>query len=116
MRIDEKRAGNIVILTIDGDVTMGADGATRLADKVRSLLQRGHDRIVMDLRRVRYVDSPGLGEMVHCAAAVRTRGGALKLLNVNRRLSDLLIVTKLLTVFDCFDRDEDAIASFDAGG
>jgi anti-sigma B factor antagonist len=57
------------------------------------------------------VDSAGLGELVQCCAAVRTRGGALKLLNVTRRLSDLL-VTKLLTVFDCFDGDNEAIASF----
>jgi anti-sigma B factor antagonist len=115
MRIEERRIGNIVILTVDGDITMGEGGATRLADKVRSLLQRGHDRIVMDLRRVRYVDSAGLGEMVHCAAAVRTRHGALKLLNVNRKLNDLLILTKLLTVFDCFDSNDEAIASFNGG-
>jgi anti-sigma B factor antagonist len=59
-----------------------------------------------------YVDSAGLGELVQCCAAVRTRGGVLKLLNVTRRLSDLLVVTKLLTVFDCFDGDKEAIASF----
>jgi anti-sigma B factor antagonist len=112
MKIEEKRVGDIVVLTVDGDITMGEGGVTRLADRVRSLLQQGHDRLVIDLQRVRYVDSAGLGELVHCAAAVRTRGGALKLLNVNRRLSDLFIVTKLLTVFDCFDRDADAIASF----
>src|SRR5437867_6237893 len=116
MKIQEKRVGDIVVLQIDGDITMGEGGVTRLADKVRSLLQQGRHRILLDLGRVRYVDSAGLGELVQCSAAVRTRGGAFKLLNVNRRLSDLLIITRLVTVLESFDRDSDAIASFNAGG
>ena len=112
MKIHERTVDSVVVLRIDGDITMGEAGATRLADKVRSLIQEGHARVLLDLGRVRYVDSAGLGELVQCYAAVRTRGGALKLLNVTRRLSDLLVVTKLLTVFDCFEADGDAIASF----
>jgi anti-sigma B factor antagonist len=112
MTIQERRVNDVVVLRVDGDITMGEAGATRLADKVRSLVQEGHDHLLLDLGRVRYVDSAGLGELVQCCAAVRTRGGALKLLNVTRRLSDLLVVTKLLTVFDCFDGDTEAIASF----
>jgi anti-sigma B factor antagonist len=112
MKMDETMVGDIVVVTIDGDITIGERGATRLADKIRSLLHQGRDRILLDLGHVRYVDSAGLGELVQCFTAARTRGAALKLLNVNRRLNDLLIVTKLLTVFDCFDLDTEAIASF----
>ena len=112
MTIQERTVNDVIVLRVDGDITMGEAGATRLADKVRSLVQEGHGHLLLDLGRVRYVDSAGLGELVQCCAAVRTRGGALKLLNVTRRLNDLLVVTKLLTVFDCFDGDREAIASF----
>jgi anti-sigma B factor antagonist len=114
MTIRERRVGEVVVLSIDGDITMAAGGATRLADTVRGLLQREH-RILLDLGRVRFVDSAGLGELVQCAAAARTRGARFKLLGVNQRLSDLLVVMKLLTAFECFDREADAIASLTAG-
>jgi anti-sigma B factor antagonist len=69
---------------------------------------------VLDLGRVRYVDSAGLGELVQAFSAVRTRGGEMKLLNVTKRLNNLLVVTRLLTVFDCYDQEADALAGFDA--
>ena len=112
MTLQERTVGDVVVLTVDGDITMGEAGATRLADKVRSLVQERREHILLDLGRVRYVDSAGLGELVQCCAAVRTRGGALRLLNVTRRLNDLLVLTKLLTVFDCFDDEPEALASF----
>jgi anti-anti-sigma factor len=115
-KIREKKGGDIVVLHVDGDLTMDEGGATRLADKVRSRLQQGRHRILLDLGRVRYVDSAGLGELVQCSAAVRTRGGSFKLLNVNRRLRDLLIVTKLVAVLESFDRDADTIASVNTAG
>lgn len=65
---------------------------------------------MLDLRRVRYIDSAGVGELVQCHAAARTRGGALTLRNVTRRISDLLVVTKLLPIFDVADDDADALA------
>ena len=80
---------------------------------MRSALNEGHDRLVLDLGHVRYVDSAGLGELVQAFSAVRNRGGDMKLLKVTKRLNDLLIVTRLLTVFDCFDQESEALASFE---
>jgi anti-anti-sigma factor len=68
MNIEERTVGDVMVLAIKGDITMGESAATRVADKVRSLLQEGHDRLVLDLGRVRYVDSAGLGELTKGAA------------------------------------------------
>ena len=113
MNIDQRTVGNVMVLSIVGDITMNGTGGSPVADKVRSALQKGHDRFVLDVGHVRYVDSAGLGELVEALSAVRNRGGALKLLNVTRRLNDLLILTRLLTLFDCFDQEAEALASFE---
>jgi anti-sigma B factor antagonist len=113
MNIEARTVGDVVVLSISGDIAMNGTGANRVADKVRSLVQEGHDRLVLDLRHVRYVDSVGLGELVHALSVVRNRGGEMKLLNVTRRLNDLLVLTKLLTLFDCFDQESEAVASFE---
>lgn len=112
MNIDERLVGTAVILMISGDVTMG--GANRVSERVRGLLHSGRYHIVLDLARVRYVDSAGLGELVQAYAAVKNRGGALKLLNLSKRLSDLLVVSRLLTVFDSYQTEAEAVASFGA--
>ena len=112
MKMEQRTVDEVVVLSIVGDIAMNGAGASLLADRVRSLLQDGHDRLVLNLGRVRYVDSAGLGELVHAFSAVRNRGGAIKLLNITRRLTDLLVVTRLLTVFDCFDGEAEALASF----
>ncbi|MCU1386092.1 MAG: anti-anti-sigma factor [Acidobacteria bacterium] len=112
MTIEERRVRDVVVLSISGDIATNGDGVTQVADKVRSLLQDGQARLVLDLGRVRYVDSAGLGELVHAFTAVRNRGGAMKLLNVTKRVSELLVVTKLATVFECFDSEAEALASF----
>ena len=85
-----------------------------LKDKVQSLLQQDRRQILVDLASVSYVDSAGLGELVQAYATTKNRGGALKLVNVTKRLKDLLVVTKLLTVFDTFDDEASALASFTA--
>lgn len=113
MNIEQRTIGDVTVLSVMGDIVMNGIGATPLADKVRSALEEGHDRLVLDLGHVRYVDSAGLGELVQAFSAVRNRGGAVKLLNVTARLNDLLVLTKLLTVFDCFEEEADAIASFE---
>ena len=113
MKMEQRTVDEVVVLSIVGDIAMNGAGASLLADRVRSLLQDGHDRLVLDLGHVRYVDSAGLGELVHAFSAVRNRGGAIKLLNITRRLTDLLVVTRLLTVFDCFDGEAEALASFE---
>jgi anti-sigma B factor antagonist len=112
MNIDQRTVGDVVIVSVTGDITMEANGAARVSDRVRRLLQEGERHLVLDLGHVRYVDSSGLGELVQAYTAARNRGGVVKLLNVGRRLNDLLVVTKLLTVFDCFDAESDVLKSF----
>lgn len=112
VQIEERLEGNATILTLSGDITMG--GASRVTDRVRALMHAGRYHLLLDLTRVRYVDSAGLGELVQAYAAVKVRGGALKLLNVSRRLRELLVVSRLLTVFDAYDNEAEAIASFGA--
>ena len=85
-----------------------------IADKVRSEMVQGQNRFMLDLGHVRYIDSAGLGELIHAFAAVRNRGGALKLMNVTKRVNELLVLTRLLTVFECFDDEASALASFPA--
>ena len=114
MNIEQRTVGDVVVLSVLGDITMVESGAPRLADKVRSILQEGHNHIVLDLGQVHYVDSGGLGEIVHAYGTVRNQGGALKLLNVTKRLNDLLVITRLLTIFDCFEQESEAVASFEA--
>lgn len=103
-----------MMLSLVGDMTLDGSGATMIADKVRSEMVQGQTKFVLDLGHVRYIDSAGLGELIHAFAAVRNRGGAMKLLNVTKRVNELLILTRLLTVFESFDTEEEALASFPA--
>ncbi len=114
MQLVERMAGNVAIVKVTGDITLNKGGDVLLKDKVQSLLQQGHKNLVIDLSEVSYVDSAGLGELVQAYATAKNRGGALKLLSVTKRLKDLLVVTKLLTVFDTFDPEAEALASFGA--
>ena len=113
MQLEQRIAGDVVIIKVTGDITLNKGGDVLLKDKVQSLLQQGHKSLLVDLGGVSYVDSAGLGELVQAYATTKNRGGALKLLNVTKRLRDLLVVTKLLTVFDAFDSEASAIASFE---
>ena len=112
MKLEQRTAGQVAIVKVTGDITLNKGGDVLLKDKVQSLIQQGQKNILLDLSDVSYVDSAGLGELVQAYATTKNRGGALKLLSVTKRLEDLLVVTKLLTVFDTFDAEADAIASF----
>jgi anti-sigma B factor antagonist len=112
MQIEQRIAGEVAIVKVTGDITLGKGGDVILKDKINSLLQQGHRKILLDLGDVSYVDSAGLGQLVQVHATTTRQGGSLKLLNVTRRLRDLLVVTKLLVVFDAFDSEADALASF----
>ena len=116
MQLEERVTGDVAIIKVTGDITLNKGGDVLLKDKVQSLIQQGHKNLVIDLSGVSYVDSAGLGELVQAYATTKNRGGALKLLNVTKRLRDLLDVTKLLTVFDTFESESDALASFGAAG
>jgi anti-sigma B factor antagonist len=113
MQIEERAVGDVVVLDLKGRVTLG-DGDELLKDKVNSLVNRGFKKIVLNLAEVPYVDSAGLGEIVRTYTTVSRQGGSLKLLNLTKRISDLLAITKLLTVFETFDTESDAIKSFTA--
>jgi anti-sigma B factor antagonist len=113
MQISERSAGDVVILDVKGRITLG-DGDELLKDKVNQLVGQGKKKIVLNLADVPYVDSAGLGEIVRTYTTVSRQGGSLKLLNLTKRISDLLAITKLLTVFETFEAENDAIKSFQA--
>jgi anti-sigma B factor antagonist len=112
MQISQRTVGDVVIVEISGKITLGEGGDAILKDKMRSLIQQGHKKLLLNLGDVSYVDSAGLGEIVQAYATVNKDGGKLKLLNITKRIKDLLSITKLLTVFDTFDSEAEALASF----
>lgn len=114
MNISERTAGGVTIVDVSGRITLGDGGDTTITDKLRSLVQQGRKNVVLNLADVAYVDSAGLGAIVHSYTTVKNQGGNLKLLNVTRRLHDLLSITKLLTVFDTYENEADAVNSFGA--
>src|SRR6187455_2548439 len=111
MQIDERTVGDVLVLDVKGRITLG-EGDELLKDKVNSLLNQGHKKIVLNLAEVPYIDSAGLGEIVRTYTTVSRQGGSLKLLNLTKRITDLLSITKLLTVFETFETEETALKSF----
>lgn len=112
MQIDEKTTGEVTVIKITGDITLNQGGDILLKDKVQSLLQQGRQKLVLDLGSVSYVDSAGLGQLVQIHATTKSKGGSLRLANVTKRLKDLLVVTKLVTVFDSYESEAEAVSSF----
>ena len=113
MQIEQRAVGDVVVLDLKGRITMG-EGDELLKDKVNSLVNQGHKKIVLNLAEVPYIDSAGLGEIVRTYTTVSRQGGSLKLLSLTKRITDLLSITKLLTVFETFDSENDAVRSFSA--
>ena len=111
MQIEQRAVGDVVVLDLKGRVTMG-EGDEVLKDKVNSLLHQGQKKIVLNLAEVPYVDSAGLGEIVRTYTTVSRQGGSLKLLNLTKRITDLLSITKLLTVFETFESANVPVQSF----
>ena len=111
MQIDQRSVGDVIVLDLKGKITLG-EGDELLKDKVNSLVNQGHKKIVLNLAEVPYIDSAGLGEIVRTYTTVSRQGGSLKLLNLTKRITDLLAITKLLTVFDTYDSEPDAIKSY----
>jgi anti-sigma B factor antagonist len=114
MKLEERMAGDVVVVAIHGDITLNQGGDVVLKDKVRSLIQQGHRKLVVDLGDVSYVDSAGLGELTQAYVTTKNIGGALKLARVTKRLKDLLVITKLITVFETYDSEAAALASFNS--
>jgi anti-sigma B factor antagonist len=113
MQIEERAVGDVVVLDLKGKITLG-EGDELLKDKVNSLVNQGHKKIVLNLADVPYIDSAGLGEVVRTYTTVSRQGGSLKLLNLTKRITDLLSITKLLTVFETFESESEAVRSFSA--
>jgi anti-sigma B factor antagonist len=113
MQIDQRAVGDVIILDLKGKITLG-EGDELLKDKVNSLVNQGHKKIVLNLADVPYIDSAGLGEIVRTYTTVSRQGGSLKLLNLTKRITDLLSITKLLTVFETFESESEAVRSFSA--
>ena len=111
MQIEERAVGTVTILDVKGRLVLG-DGDAMLKDKVHSLVNQGCKEIVLNLAEMPYIDSGGLGEIVRSHTVVNRANGHLKLMNVTKRIHDLLVITKLVTVFDTFDSEEAAIQSF----
>jgi anti-sigma B factor antagonist len=101
----------ITILELKGRITVGPE-ATALRDRIASLAKAGTVNIILNLQHVAYIDSTGLGALVMCGTTLRKQGGSVKLLNLNRRNIELLIMTKIATVFDLFADEQDAVNSF----
>ena len=104
-------AGEVVILDLAGKITIG-EGSVQLRDAVEKLLEAGRNRIILHLAGVSYVDSSGIGELVSRYTTTKNTGGRLKLLNLPKKIKDLLMITKLLTVFEIYEDEQAALESF----
>ena len=111
MEITQREKEGIVILDLSGRLIVG-DPVTELREKVTTLSAAGRNNIILNMAQVDYIDSTGLGGMVICFTALKKSGGALKLLKLNKRNADLLVLTKLNTVFQVFNDEQDAVNSF----
>src|SRR3989440_2922448 len=108
MVLKSRRLDDVVIFDLSGRITMG-EGTLVLRDQIRKLLAAGDRKFLLNLADVDYIDSSGLGELVTAFTTVRNQEGQLKLLNLTRRVQDLLQITKLLTVFDVFNNEAEAL-------
>jgi anti-sigma B factor antagonist len=106
-----REVGGVTIIDLDGRITLG-EGAALLLDLVREKVDAGHKKIVMNLAGINYMDSTGLGELVSAYRLVKSQDGELKLLNLNKKVSDLLQITRLYAVFDIHNDEAQAVASF----
>jgi anti-sigma B factor antagonist len=113
MQIEERAAGDVIIRDLKGKMTLG-EGDEILKDKINSLVLQGRKQLVLNLADVPYIDSAGLGEVVRTYTTVKRQGGTMRLLNLTKRIEDLLSITKLLTVFETFDSEAEAIQSYAA--
>ena len=111
MQITERTVGDVMVLDVKGKITLG-EGDEILKDKINSLVLQGRKKLVLNLADVPYIDSAGLGEIVRTYTTISRQGGQLKLLNLTKRIEDLLSITKLLTVFETHDNEADAVRSF----
>lgn len=111
LNIRERLAGDVTVLDMDGRITIG-EGSVALRSAVRRLLEENKKKILLNLAGVSYIDSSGIGELVSSYTTIGKDGGQLKLLSLTQKLQDLLTITKLLTVFDVYDTETEALSSY----
>lgn len=111
LNINERQAGDVTVLDMAGKITIG-EGSVALRTAIRRLLEEGRKKILLNLAGVGYIDSSGIGELVSSYTAINKEEGQLKLLNLTQKLQDLLAITKLLTVFDVYENEAEALNSY----
>src|SRR5580700_4598489 len=111
MKAITRQVDGVTVVDLSGRITLG-EGSVVLRDTIKDLLGKGHKKILLNLGDVSYIDSSGIGELVSAFTSVRNQGGELKLLNLTKKVHDLLQITKLYTVFDVKDDEPGAISSF----
>jgi anti-sigma B factor antagonist len=111
MNVSARQVNGVTIVDLSGRITLG-EGSAILRDTVRELLAKSQKKILLNLAEVTYIDSSGIGELVSAYTSVRNQGGDLKLLNLTKKVHDLLQITKLYTVFDVKDDEAAAVGSF----
>ena len=109
--INDRQVGSVTVLDIDGNLRIG-EGSAVLHKAIRRLLETGQNQILLNLAHVTYIDSSGLGELVAAHVALSKSGGQIKLLHLTRRVRELMMITKLLTVFDAYEDEATALDSF----
>jgi len=111
LKLRTREVGGVIVVDLSGQITLG-EASAALRDEVRDQVTHGHPKILLNLADVTYIDSAGLGELTGSYTSVKNRGGQLKLLSLTKRVHDLMQITKLYTVFDVYDDEKKAIASF----
>lgn len=113
IKMTTRQVGDVTVVDVSGRITLG-EGSSSLRQTIRELLANGRRKILLNLGDVSYIDSSGIGELVSGYTSVTNQGGQLKLVNLTKRVKDLLQITKLYTVFDIYDDEVHAIQSFGA--
>ena len=111
VKLTTRQVGDVTVIDVAGRITLG-EGSSVLRDALRDLVSKNQKKILLNLGEVSYIDSSGIGELVSGFTTVTNGGGALKLLNLNKRVKDLLQITKLYTVFDVHEDEASAVRSF----
>jgi anti-sigma B factor antagonist len=111
MKIEARTVGDVHVLDCSGKITLG-EGTMAVRNAVKEVLQGGGKKIILNLGDVNYIDSSGIGELVSTFTSVTNQGGQMKLLNLTKKIHELLQITKLLTVFHVFDDEQAALRSF----
>ena len=111
VKLTTRQVGDVTVVDVAGRITLG-EGSSALRESLRDLVGKGQKKILLNLGEVTYIDSSGIGELVSGFTTVTNSGGMLKLLNLNKRVKDLLQITKLYTVFDVHEDEASAIRSF----